>query len=177
MIVNLGIKQIYELKLLHLQSSELLHLVCEQLQDLSKEQKENVRAAMLRAVKNGIVEFVTVMQRVRPGLVKTLETSSSRSIFKSAVQHRQNKVFSALYGLHTKNKKLSTESDREGNSIRHVAAILQSSTALQNVPGAALQMQKELQWFKVIPHTFYCFGLLSAHIPRVCLALALASNF
>ncbi|XP_030967072.1 protein ACCELERATED CELL DEATH 6-like isoform X2 [Quercus lobata] len=144
----LGIKQICELKLLHLQSYALLRLVCQQLQDLSKEQKENVRAAILRAVKNGIFEFVTVIQRERPGLLKTLETSSSRSILKSAVQHRQNKVFSVLYGLHTKNKKLSTELDREGNSILHVAAILDSSTALKNVPGAALQMQKELQWFK-----------------------------
>lgn len=144
----LGIKKIYELKLLHLQSFELLCLVCRQLHDLGIEQKENVRAAILRAVKNGIVEFVTVIQGVRPELVKTLETSSSRNIFKSAVQHRQNKVFSVLYGLHTKAKKLPTELDGEGNSILHVAAILESSTALQNVPGAALQMQKELQWFK-----------------------------
>lgn len=157
MIINLGIKKIYELKLLHLQSSKLLFLVCHQLRDLSNEQKENVRAAILRAVKNGIVEFVTCIQRVRPELVKTLETSSSTNIFKSAVQHRQNKVFSVLYGLHSKNKKLPTALDREGNTILHVAAILESSTALQNVPGAALQMQKELQWFKVIPLTFSCF--------------------
>lgn len=87
------------------------------------------------------------------------------------------KYFPSYTDYIQRTKNLPTELDREGNTILHVAAILESSTALQNVPGAALQMQRELQWFKVIPLTFSCFRLLSAHIPRVCLALALASDF
>ena len=43
----------------------------------------------------------------------------------------------------------------------HVAAILDSSFGLRIIPGAALQMQRELQWYKVKSLNLHYFDLIS----------------
>ena len=41
-----------------------------------------------------------------------------------------------------------------GNNLLHEAGMSAPSTSLDHIAGAALQMQRELQWFKVISLTF-----------------------
>ena len=42
-----------------------------------------------------------------------------------------------------------TSIDNSGNNMLHMAGFLAPSSQLSRIPGAALQMQRELQWFKV----------------------------
>jgi hypothetical protein len=40
-----------------------------------------------------------------------------------------------------------------------MAGMSADSTQLNRIPGAALQLQRELQWFKVISFALYFFGM------------------
>ncbi|KAK7861414.1 hypothetical protein CFP56_011419 [Quercus suber] len=106
-----------------------------------------------------IVFVDTILSRC-PELVWSIETPTQRNLFMCAVLHRQIDVFRLVYKFPVKNAILSTK-DSDGNNILHMAAMLESSTGLCYIPGAALQMQRELQWYKVIPLTLYHFDILS----------------
>ncbi|PON82527.1 PGG domain containing protein [Trema orientale] len=45
---------------------------------------------------------------------------------------------------------MATETDNSGNNMLHVAGLLAPSNQLNRIQGAALQMQRELQWFKEV---------------------------
>lgn len=107
-----------------------------------------IRGSVFRATKEGIVEFVVDVLRANPDLLWCLD-GESRTIFSFAVLRRQAKIFSLIYGLDARNQIVSLNADKNENSILHVAGMLQTSTPLDRVAGAALKMQRELQWFKV----------------------------
>ncbi|KAL6327783.1 hypothetical protein AAG906_025611 [Vitis piasezkii] len=89
-----------------------------------------VRQAVFQAVKRGNVEFVTEMIKSIPEL---------------------EKIFNLLHGLTDAQKmKVISPLDRFGNSMLHLVAMLAPSEQLDGIPGAALQMQRELQWFKEV---------------------------
>ncbi|KAB1202911.1 hypothetical protein CJ030_MR8G002094 [Morella rubra] len=145
-----GIKHLYEMKLIHIQSKELLHQMCEGLSNLTIQQRQEsfVNATIIRAIKNGIFEVVSGMLKADPELEWTKD-GKSRRIFSIAVLHRQAKIFSLLYGLITKNAH-TCHQDENGNGMLHMAGMLADSSMLNHISGAALQMQRELQWFKEI---------------------------
>ena len=72
---------------------------------------------------------------------------SMRPLF-CAVQFRQARVFGLIHGIIWKNA-IANERESSGNTLLHVAGMLPPSTQLHNISGAALQMQRELQWFMV----------------------------
>ncbi|KAM4071857.1 hypothetical protein ACB094_11G092400 [Castanea mollissima] len=117
----------------------------------SKKQLETgcVYDAILRAVKEGIFEFVFDILKTNPDLVWSSDEKSA-NIFSVAVQHRRAKIFSLIYGLDTKNSLASCIDDFYGNNLLHMAGMSAASTSLDHIPGAALQMQRELQWFKEV---------------------------
>ena len=150
MIIDIEIDKIYELKLLHHQSKELLLRMCQVLPGLNFQQLENgkVFEAMIRAVKQGRVEFVTEILKACPDLVWCIEKSTKRNIFMLAVLHRQDEVFRLLCRSLTKNLSFATV-DSDKNNILHFAAMLEPSAIHNTVPGAAFLMQREVQWYKV----------------------------
>lgn len=60
-----------------------------------------------------------------------------------------------------KNVLVNTE-DASGNTLLHLAGTLAENTPINHIRGAALQMQSEVQWFKVssihpfIPAFLFC---------------------
>ena len=67
----------------------------------------------------------------------------SRNIFSVAVLHRQEEIFSLIYKLNEKNS-MTNWHDDECNYILHMAGITGASIRNNQIPGSALQMQKEL---------------------------------
>jgi hypothetical protein len=45
---------------------------------------------------------------------------------------------------------MTTWVDKKGNTMLHMAGMTGASIQINRIPGAALHMQRELQWFKVI---------------------------
>ncbi|EOX92462.1 Ankyrin repeat family protein, putative [Theobroma cacao] len=63
---------------------------------------------------------------------------------------RQEKIFSHIYRTGAKKNYMATHWDKDSNNMLHQAAFLAPSSQLDRVSGAALQMQRELQWFKEV---------------------------
>jgi len=151
-LIELGIKQIYDLKLNHSYAHELLVLISEAIIGLAASQitTTGVRDAILNAAQQGMTEFVTHIIKANLDLLWVAD-SKNRNIFQCAVANRQQKTFSLIYGLDDSLKtEFVTYGDVEKNNILHMAGQLSDSSQLAQISGAALQMQRELQWFKVI---------------------------
>ena len=142
------------MKLAHFLSRELLSRMKDQVLISNSQQRwtGHVAGAILRAIKEGIFEFVFDIVKADPLLVFSRD-SKSTNIFSVAVQCRHAKFFSLIYGHVMKNALADSVDSFYGNNLLHMAGMLAPSTSLNHIAGAALQMQRELQWFKVISLT------------------------
>lgn len=146
---------IYELKLAHVQSQELLCCICQEISTLGDSQIEKlgIKKAVFKAIKHGIVEFITQIMKHYPDIIWCYD-DYDRHIFLYATLQRQEKIFSLIYTIGAKKNSVATLWDKAHNNILHQAAFLAPSSQLDRVAGAALQMQRELQWFKVTNRIF-----------------------
>ncbi|XP_062003107.1 ankyrin repeat-containing protein NPR4-like [Rosa rugosa] len=108
-----------------------------------------VHEAICQAVDQGIVEFVTSICKANSELVWRSD-EMKRSIFHLAIKSRQEKVFSLLYGLSRGATFTKVLPDKFNNNMLHMAAMLSPMQQLNRISGAALQMQRELQWFEEV---------------------------
>ena len=124
--------------------------MCQVLQGLNFQQLEKgkVIEAMIKAVKQGRVEFVTEILKACPELIWCVEKSTDRDLYSFAVLHRQDDVFRRLCRSPAKNELFATV-DSDKNTILHIAAMFEPSARRNTVPGAAFLMQREVQWYKV----------------------------
>ena len=124
--------------------------MCEVLPGLNFQQLEKgkVIEAMIKAVKQERVEFVTEILKAFPQLVWCFEKSTGRNMFMLAILHRQEEVIRLLCRFPVKNTKFATV-DSDLNGILHMAAMFNPSARRNTVPGAAFLMQREVQWYKV----------------------------
>ncbi|GLU19392.1 hypothetical protein SLE2022_356460 [Rubroshorea leprosula] len=146
-----GIKQIYDLKLIHTRSLEVLKCMCKHITALDIEEcaAGQVFDALFQATKNGTAEFVVEMLKARPNSFYT-EDKNRRSILMCAVEYRQEKIFSIFCSVHAWKCRLYSTTDNRGNNCLHIAGMLAPDFQLARISGAALQMQRELQWFKEV---------------------------
>ncbi|KAG2682379.1 hypothetical protein I3843_11G189700 [Carya illinoinensis] len=151
----LEIKHLYQMKLTHVQAQELLSLMCARITCLDYYERRDgcVEYAIIKAVENGIFEVASEMLKADPDLEWTFD-GQKRNLLMLGVLHRQAKICSLLMGLDL-NKALACYEDRETNGILHMAGMSgESRTMLNRIPGAALQMQRELQWFEETKRVF-----------------------
>ncbi|KAL1551474.1 hypothetical protein AAHA92_19316 [Salvia divinorum] len=102
---------------------------------------------ILVAAESGNRDIVQEIVGILP-LAVYFTNSYNQSFIHLAVKNRCEKVFNLLYQSNNCIYKYSTKFDNSGNSILHLAARLAPPHKLNLVSGAALQMQRELQWFK-----------------------------
>ncbi|XP_019051622.1 PREDICTED: uncharacterized protein LOC104587959 [Nelumbo nucifera] len=146
----LGIQQVYQKKLVRIQVIEILKVICSEIEKLDEAhlQEAGVYFAMHRAAKFGIVEIVDGIIDSIPNTLYALD-ENGQSIITVAIVHRQHKVFNLIYGMGTKESYIMPF-DKQQNTMLHLAAMLSPYSQLSRVSGAALQMQRELQWFKEV---------------------------
>ncbi|XP_059440291.1 ankyrin repeat-containing protein ITN1-like isoform X2 [Corylus avellana] len=116
----------------------------------SPELVDKYMALIFEAVKVGNVGFLIVLSRSYPSLIWQ-QDKNNMSIFHTAILHRQESVFNLIYelgaGMHSL-ASYDTEDNKE--NMLHLAGKLAPADRLNIVSGAALQMQRELLWFKEI---------------------------
>ncbi|KAB2610744.1 ankyrin repeat-containing protein [Pyrus ussuriensis x Pyrus communis] len=160
----LGIKHIYEMKIVHVRSLAFLRLICEEInKDLDMQQMSypTVRLAIFQAVCKGNVEFITHICKANPELLWSTN-DNSRDIFDFSIECRQEKIYNLIYGISAKDW-VENIADKDYNNKLHIAGLLSPSAQAQlyRIPGAALQMQRELQWYKevetIVPPKFLEF--------------------
>ncbi|XP_016652491.1 PREDICTED: ankyrin repeat-containing protein At3g12360-like [Prunus mume] len=144
----LGINRIREIKQAHIQSLELLHHMCEVIKHTHG--YDHVFPATFRAIERGMVEFTDSVLQARPDLM-WISTKIQGNLIHFAIECRQEKIYSLIYRLDKRKRTLiGLSADMSNNFALHMAGMLSPRAKLDNISGAALQMQRELQWFKEV---------------------------
>ncbi|XP_050134524.1 uncharacterized protein LOC126610483 isoform X4 [Malus sylvestris] len=147
-----GISRIRELKLTHVRLTSILTFMCDGIAQLNHKEMRNglVYEAVYSAVQNGTVEIVRSLCEARPELLFR-GLKDGKNIFHYAVECRQENVYSLIYGVRQRNL-ITTLRDHSDNSILHYAGMLSplAKEKLDGIAGAALQMQRERQWYKEV---------------------------
>lgn len=127
---------------------EILIRICRELAKLNSAQhlQSLVMPSMFQATESGNVEFVTEMIKFDPALLWS--RTELGGIFHAAVAQRQEKIWNLIYETQEKRDLASIE-DNFDNNILHIAGMLAPVSHITKIPGPAMQMQRELQWFKV----------------------------
>ncbi|KAH9713595.1 ANK REP REGION domain-containing protein [Citrus sinensis] len=145
-----SIKSIRDAKIIHEQTLEILRIMCAGAVDIlnTHEEAQNVfKKPMFKAARLGIYEIVMgIMNSYFPWSLE-FKNKDGYDIFKVAVEHRREKVFNIIFNFPNIYPFFLANIDEKGINILHIAARSVPST---EVPGAALQMQRELQWFKAV---------------------------
>ncbi|KAF5806085.1 putative ankyrin repeat-containing domain superfamily [Helianthus annuus] len=72
-----------------------------------------------------------------------------KTIFHLAVKRRHIEIYKLLYEIGAMKDLITPIKDIKDNNMLHMVAKSCKPNRLQDVPGPALQMQRELLWFKV----------------------------
>ncbi|XP_057491895.1 uncharacterized protein LOC130777505 isoform X2 [Actinidia eriantha] len=142
---------VYHRKLVHREALKILGCICKEIPKLSEFQLRDIGIDEMihDSIKLGIFEFIDELIKCDPSIIWRKD-SKGRTIFSHAIVLRQAKIFSLIHGFGTKKSIMAHRHDIFGNNYLHLAAKLSPPTQLEHVSGAALQMQKELQWFKEV---------------------------
>ncbi|XP_057998044.1 ankyrin repeat-containing protein ITN1 [Hevea brasiliensis] len=141
-------KSIKVLKLRHAQVLQLLKVIFKEIATLSEEQLKNIglNQVIYDAIKRGSFEFINELITCNPVIIWRGD-KKGRTLFAHAITLRQEKIFNLIYRFGSR-RRILIMLDVFNNNYLHLAAKLSPSFQLDQVPGAALQMQWELQWFK-----------------------------
>ena len=130
---------------------KVLHCMGEATQNdnVTPAQLDMVNKSICKAMEQGHFEFVTQLCKANPELLDTYD-ENGRNIFHFAIEYRQKEVYSLIYGLKEEKRNfLGNIVVNSDNNILHFAANLASLPHVDRIQDASLQMQRELQWFKV----------------------------
>ncbi|CAL5410523.1 unnamed protein product [Camellia sinensis] len=148
-----GFKVVHDKKLLDMQSLELVKRLWGQILLLDDAQIGNILKSPSRplfvAAELGNFEFVFELLHSYPDLIWKVD-EQSRSIFHIAVMHRQEKIFTLIYDIGAHKDLITAYKDSNNTNMLHLAGKLAPFNRLNIVSGAALQMQRELLWFKEV---------------------------
>ncbi|KAK4263654.1 hypothetical protein QN277_029040 [Acacia crassicarpa] len=152
-INNLSVmKEMCKMKQQHAQAAEILNLVCENVMCLNEKKKERASYALILAARREKVDFLLRVSKANPELVSLKANPQLWSLvnaFVDAVKLRRAEIFNLLHGFRFKHVVATTMNLYDVDLLR-AAADLGPISYLNQISGAALQMQRELQWFKAV---------------------------
>ncbi|XP_043717998.1 uncharacterized protein LOC122665936 [Telopea speciosissima] len=176
-----GYKTIYDTKLKHHRAIKLLKEIWKlvsEIDELGPLEDEAVEAMFL-ATELGIIEFLNeiiyncpqLLSQTCPWFETEEPNNIGQTIFHYAISNHQGKIFRRIHDLGPMKNDITRLADRSKNLMSHLAAKLAPMRCLNQVPGAALQVQHELLWYKevekIMPPTYKEFKNKAKKTPRV----------
>ncbi|XP_026431061.1 uncharacterized protein LOC113328183 isoform X2 [Papaver somniferum] len=147
------IKKLYDQKLINKQATELVSNMLAQI-DITMT-KSDVKeffkksSLMKTAITYGTMEVIVQCLEKFPYLI--WDEMEGQTMVQIAIAERNDKVFNFICKKSEEDMdELNSRMDERGNTILHYAADIAPSHRLNSVSGAALQMQREAQWFKAV---------------------------
>ncbi|KAJ6938719.1 hypothetical protein NC651_005221 [Populus alba x Populus x berolinensis] len=116
---------------------------------------EKPETPLLMAARNGITEIMEKILHDFPHAIHDIDTHK-KNVVLLAVQYRQPHVYQFLLKRRKKNEELDRiflQVDDQGNSARHLAAATIGDYKPWRIPGAALQLQWEIKWYKYVKNS------------------------
>lgn len=145
-------KEVRDKKTRHQQTLQLAEYLCQKLISLpGNDDAPSVifRDAVIKAATYGNSEMVEKIIHHYPEVLFHGDADTDKDIFLLAASNRFESVINLIYNMSDRKYVLFDDTDKEGNNLMHICGKLAPADRLNLVPGAALQMQRELQWFKV----------------------------
>lgn len=105
--------------------------------------------ALYIATLNGVTEIISTLLQFFPDLIWARLSNEEYLLLPFAIKLR-NEKFLRIVCNQSARSKLMASTLLESGTILHLAAKLAPPAQLSSVCGTALQMQRELQWFKVL---------------------------
>ncbi|KAL3623601.1 hypothetical protein CASFOL_032417 [Castilleja foliolosa] len=140
-------KKIHRRKQVHQQALELVKCLRTNMESLDYRSASGIYVdVMLTAARLDVHEVIEEIMATFPAAIY----SRNSHIFHVAVENRSEKVFNLIYQTSNLKHQYSDLVDASGNTLLHLAGRLAPSHKLNLVFGAALQMQRELQWFQEV---------------------------
>ncbi|KAL9361577.1 hypothetical protein Peur_044362 [Populus x canadensis] len=139
-------------KLMHKQALDLIQYLWEQVVLLDdstiSSQIGKPWPLIFTAAERGNLDLLTILIRLYPELIFKVD-QNTYSIFHIAILNRHEDILKMIYQIGSIKNVMTIYKDREGNNMLHLAAkVLESPSRLNVIPGAALQLQRELLWFE-----------------------------
>ena len=144
---------------------DLLWRVCELIQHSisSSHLKKYYTNSVLEATRQNEVDVVKRIVRYFPNAFWSA-SEDGHNVIQHAVINHSEKIYNLLYEMSEHKNVYKTSKDSSGNNLLHLAARLAPAEKLNLISGAALQIQYELQWYKVgIPNESKFTILLIVH--------------
>ncbi|KAK9073670.1 hypothetical protein SSX86_006264 [Deinandra increscens subsp. villosa] len=132
-------------------ATELLEAMCNLIKGSvdSKCHSEYYNNAVLEASRQNAYDVVVKIVSYFPNAIWSVN-EDGHNIIQYAVINRSEKVYNLLYQMSEHKNIYRTIKDPSGNNLLHLAARLAPTNKLNHISGAALQIQRELQWFKEV---------------------------
>ncbi|KAG8367153.1 hypothetical protein BUALT_Bualt16G0043000 [Buddleja alternifolia] len=146
---------------IHQDALKLVKRLCVEIQGRTsiKHILELYRKVIGIAARSGAHEMIEEIVQVCPAAFHFGGKLERERMLRIAVTNRSEHVYSLIYKMsdHKQHYYLCI-TDSDDNNLFHLAAKLAPSHKLNQIPGAALQMQREIQWYKEVEnlvHPFY----------------------
>ncbi|XP_026425181.1 uncharacterized protein LOC113321480 isoform X2 [Papaver somniferum] len=145
------VKRLYNQKLVHQQATALIkQMLVEISRSTTLLQFLNDNPNIMNmAIKHGIIEFIAECLELNANL--NFDWISGETMIKRAIIERNEMIVNLIFKFGDKlglKIYLAAGLDKDQNTLLHYAAKLAPLSKLSLVSGAALQMQREMQWFK-----------------------------
>ncbi|KAI3709218.1 hypothetical protein L2E82_38977 [Cichorium intybus] len=129
------------------ESKEVLKLVCDKIDKLEfpDAHPRYYTGPILEAARQNAYEVVDEILMRSPGSIK-YKDKNGYDIIQSAVIHRSEKIYNLIYIIGERRSVYRLIEDSSENNMLHLAGRLAPSHKLKHITGAALQLQRELQW-------------------------------
>ncbi|PWA53833.1 ankyrin repeat-containing domain, PGG domain protein [Artemisia annua] len=133
---------------IHEDAAYLLDIECEGIHfHTPKEDHHFYNNPIFEATRQNACEVVTKIVFWFPDAIWSANEDGHNFIQYSVI-NRSEKIYSLLYQMSEHRNIYKTIKDSSGNNLLHLATRLAPSNKLNLISGAALQIQRELQWFK-----------------------------
>ncbi|PHT54172.1 hypothetical protein CQW23_08634 [Capsicum baccatum] len=140
-------KHIKDTKFMHEETLAIVKYLCEELmKEYNIENIESVlRKALLLSASSGISEIIEEIIHRYPDAIWFVITEN-HNLFHLAVINRHENVFNLIYQLSSYKHLVIADEGASGNNILHMAGKLAPLGRLNVIPGAALQMQRAMNY-------------------------------
>ena len=106
-----------------------------------------IQNVLFDAAEEGNIECLIMLIRFEFDLL--WKTKMGKSIFHIAAEKRHESIFCLLNEISSVGGIIISKNDENIGNILHLVAELEPKEKLNAISGAALQMQREMSWFKV----------------------------
>ena len=138
---------------IYLDAKSLSYWVCRKIYMIQKKGNSSTyhqyyNSSIFEATRRNASTFVRIIMFWFPDAIWSTNEDGHNFIQYSVI-NRSEKIYNLLYEMSEHKNIYKTIKDSSGNNLLHLAARLAPTNKLNLISGAALRIQRELQWFKV----------------------------